>query len=163
MSQINPFLIMRYSSKILGLLTFIVVIGCTVTKTICPCEAPAILKIGMSEIEINAQIFLIDSTSSKGMKVNIWLTTTDHTSFPINLETDYYYLRSSNLVRAAIEGKFTSINTDFANGIMELEIKNFPTWNSGELIDVAVHLIDSRGKKYFIKRDSLPIQTSNTK
>lgn len=135
--------------------------GCTVTKTICPCEAPEIIRLGKKEIEINAQISLIDTTASSKMKVIIWLTTPDHTTLPTNFEADYYYLRSSNLVRDAFEGKFTRKNTDFDKGIMELEATNAPHWEKGELVDIAVHLVDSHGKIHFLKKDALPVQSAN--
>jgi len=95
------------------------------------------------------------------MKVKIWLTTPDHTSLPTNFEADSYYLRSSNLDRKAFEGKFTAINTDSGKGIMELEANNAPKWGKGELVDVAVHLTDSRGKVHFVKKDAVPVQPAN--
>jgi len=89
------------------------------------------------------------------------LTTTDHSTLPTNFEAKSYYLRSSNLVHAAFEAKFTTKNTDFAKGIMELEAINAPRWGKGELVDVAVHLIDSRGKVHFVKKDAVPVQPVN--
>lgn len=151
---------MSYSSKLFGFLSILILAGCTVSKTICPCEAPEIIRLGENEIEINAQIS-IDTMSSGAMKVKIWLTTTDHTTLPTNFEADSYYLRSSNLARAAFEGKFTTKNTDFAKGFMELEAINAPRWGKGELVDVAVHLTDSRGKVHFVKKDAVPVQPAN--
>jgi len=152
---------MPYSSKLLGFLFILILAGCTVSKTICPCEAPEIIRLGEKEIEINAQISLIDTMSSGAMKVKIWLTTTDHTTLPTNFEADSYYLRSSNLARDAFEGKLTTTNTDFTKGIMELEAINAPRWGKDELVDVVVHLIDSRGKVHFVKKDAVPIQPAN--
>ena len=154
---------MRYSIVLIffGLLIVLVTTACNVSKTICPCEAPEVIRLSDKEIEIKAQISLIDSTTSGKMKVLIWLTTTDHTSLPTNFKADYYYLRSSNLTRDAFEGKFTRINTDYAKGIMELEATNAPLWEQGELVDIAVHLIDSRGKVHFLKKGDTPIQPAN--
>lgn len=154
---------MRNSLKLIlsCLLTVIVLATCTVSKTICPCEAPEIIRLGGKEIEIKAHISLIDTTASSKMKVMIWLTTTDQTSLPTNFKADYYYLRSSNLKRDAFEGKFTMINNDSIKGIMELEATNAPHWEKGELVDIAVHLIDSRGKVHFLKKGDTPIQPAN--
>ncbi|NEW83123.1 MAG: hypothetical protein GZ094_12250 [Mariniphaga sp.] len=152
---------MPYANKLLGILSILILAGCTVSKTICPCEAPEIIRLGEKEVEINAQISLIDTMSSGAMKVKIWLTTTDHTTLPANFKADYYYLRSSNLDRDAFEGKFTTINTDFNKGIMELEAINAPRWGKGEFVDVAVHLTDSRGKVHFVKKDAVPVQPAN--
>jgi len=152
---------MRYLKKYAGLLIVFILTACTVSKTICPCEAPEIIRLGKKEIEINAQISLIDTVTSDKMKVMIWLTTLDHTSLPANFKADYYYLRSSNLTRAAFEGKFSRMSTDTAKGIMELEASDAPRCGQKELIDVAVHLVDSRGKVYFLKKGSLPIQPTN--
>lgn len=148
---------MRFSFKLVVLLFILIFTSCTVTKKICPCEAPEIIRLGEKEIEINAQISFIDSTALGGMKVKISLTTSDHTALPTNFEADYYYLRSSNLTRDAFEGKFTTINTDVPKGIMVLETINAPRWDIGELVDVAVHLTDSRGKVHFLKKDAVPI------
>ena len=152
---------MRYSTKLSGLITLIIFTACTVSKTICPCEAPEIIRIGEKEIEINANISLIDTTTSSKMKVIIFLTTLDQTSFPANIEADYYYLRSSNLARNAYEGKFTKINTDSVKGIMKLEVTNAPYCEQGELVDIAVHLVDSRGKIHFLKKGDLPVHPAN--
>ena len=152
---------MRFSFKLVVLLFILIFTSCSVTKKICPCEAPQIIRLGEKEVEINAQISLIDSTSMGGMKVKISLTTSDHTALPTNFEADYYYIRSSNLTRDAFEGKFTAINTDFAKGIMVLETNNAPQWDVGELVDVAVHLTDSRGKVHFLKKDAVLIQPAN--
>ncbi len=152
---------MRYRSKLACLLTVLILTACTVTKTICPCEAPEVIRLGDKEIEINAQIILIDTIASGGMKVKILLTTPARTTLPTNFEADYYYLRSSNLSRDAFEGKFTSINTNSAEGIMELEANNAPVWGNGELVDVAVHLTDSHGKVHFLKKDAVPVQSAN--
>ena len=148
---------MRYST----ILFVLILTSCTVSKTMCPCEASEIIRLGEKEVEINAQISLIDSTSLGGMKVKISLTTSDQTALPTNFEADYYYLRSSNLTRDAFEGKFTAKNTDFAKGIMVLETNNAPQWDAGELVDVAVQLTDSRGKVHFLKKDAVPIQPAN--
>ena len=153
----------RQSITISWLLILITLASCAVSKTICPCEAPEIIRMGEKEIEINAQISLIDTTSSSKMKVIIWLTTPDHTKLPTNFEADYYYLRSSNLAREAFEGKFTKINIDLAKGIMELEATNAPHWEKDELVDIAVHLVDSRGKIHFLKKDALPVQPAYRK
>ena len=152
---------MRFSFKLVVLLFFSVLTSCTVTKKICPCEAPEIIRLGEKEIEINALISLTDTTDSVGMKVKIWLTTADHTTLPANFKADYYYLRSSNLAHEAFEGKFATINTDFAKGIMVLETNNAPRWDTGELVDVAVHLTDSHGKIHFLKKDAVPVQPAN--
>lgn len=152
---------MSYLVKLSYLLTILIFTACTVTKTICPCEAPEIIRLGDKEIEINAQIVLNDTIASRGMKIKIRLTTPAHTTLPTNFEADYYYLRSSNLARGAFEGKFTSINTNLAEGIMELEADNAPGWGKGELVDVAVHLLDSHGKVHFLKKDAVPIQPAN--
>lgn len=152
---------MTYSCKLSGFLSILILAGCAVSKTICPCEAPEIIRLGEKEIEINAQISLMDTMDSGAMKVKIWLTTVDHTTLPTNFEADSYYLRSSNLARYAFEGKFTSTNTDITKGIMELEAINAPRWGKNELVDVAVHLIDSRGKVHFVKKDAVPIQPAN--
>jgi len=152
---------MRYSTLLFILLSILILTSCTVSKTMCPCEAPEIIRLGEKEVEINAQISLIDSTSFGGMKVKISLTSSDHTTLPTNFKVDYYYLRSSNLARDAFEGKFTAVNTDFAKGIMVLETNNAPRWNTGELVDVAVHLTDSHGKVHFLKKDGVPVQPAN--
>ncbi len=152
---------MRFSFKLVVLLFILIFTSCTVTKKICPCEASQIIRLGEKEVEINAQISLIDSTSLGGMKVKIPLTTSDHTVLPTNFEADYYYIRSSNLTRDAFEGKFTAINTYFAKGIMVLETNNTPQWDAGELVDIAVHLTDSRGKVHFLKKDAVPIEPAN--
>ena len=149
---------MRYSVILFIFLSNLILTSCTVSKTMCPCEAPEIIRLGEKEIEINALISLTDTTDSVGMKVKIWLTTADHTTLPANFKADYYYLRSSNITRDAFEGKFTAINTDFAKGIMVLETNNAPCWDTGELVDVAVHLTDSRGKVHFLKKDAVPVQ-----
>ena len=91
----------------------------------------------------------------------IWPTTTDKTFLPANFKADYYYLRSSNLSRNAYEEKFTRINTDSIKGIMELEATNAPPWELGEFVDIAVNLIDSRGKEHFLKKGDHPIQPAN--
>jgi hypothetical protein len=70
-------------------------------------------------------------------------------------------MRSSNLSRSAFEGKFTTANTNFVNGMMELEANNAPLWGKDELVDVAVHLTDKRGKVHFIKKDAVPVQPAN--
>lgn len=152
---------MRYLKKYMGLLIVIILTACTVTKTICPCEAPEIIRLGKKEIQINAQVSLIDTTASGKMKIIIWLTTLDHTTLPADFKADYYYLRSSNLARAAFEGKFTRTSTDTIKGIMELEASDAPRCEQTELVDVAVHLVDSHGKTHFLKKGSLPIQPVN--
>jgi len=152
---------MRYSIKLSGLLTAIIITACTVTKTICPCEAPEVIRIGEKEIEISAFISLIDTTASSKLKVMIWLTTLDQTTLPANIVADYYYLRSSNLARDAFEGKFSRINTDSVRGIMELEVTNAPHCDQVELVDIAVHLVDSRGKVHFLKKGDLPVHPVN--
>ncbi len=152
---------MQYSGKLLLFLPILVLSCCTVTKTICPCEAPEIIRLGEKVIEINAQISLIDTMVSGGMKVKIWLTTSDNTALPSNFEADSYYLRSSNLNRDAFEGKFTTINTNSAKGVMELEAINAPRWDKDELVDVAVHLTDSRGKVHFVKKGAVPVLPVN--
>lgn len=153
---------MRYLVKLSCFLTVLILTACTVTKTICPCEAPEVIRFGNKEIEINAQISMIDTTTaSGGMKVTIWLSTIDHTNLPVNFKPDYYYLRSSNLKRNAFEGKFGSINTDSIKGIMELEAIDAPRWAQDELVDVAVHLVDSRGKVHFLKKGALPVQLAH--
>ena len=152
---------MRYSTKISGLIAVIILGACTVTKTICPCEAPEIIRLGNKEVEINAQISLIDTTESCRMNVKIWLTTPDHTTLPTNFVADYYYLRSSDLVRDAFEGKFIQVNIDSTKEIMELEAIDAPHWEQGELVDVAVHMVDSRGKVHFLKKGALPVQPAN--
>lgn len=152
---------MRYSIIISGLLTVVIFAACSLTKTICPCEAPEVIRLGDKEIEIKAQVSLIDTAPSSKMKVLIWLTTVDHTTLPANFKADYYYVRSSNLSRDAFEGKFTRINTDTIKGIMELEATNAPRWEPGEFVDVAVHLVDSRGKVHFLKKGDLPIHPAN--
>ena len=152
---------MSYLSQLSGLLILLIVAGCMVSKTICPCEAPEVIRLGEKEIEISAQISMTDTTALSGMSVKIWLSTLDHTTLPTNFKADYYYLRSSNLARAAFEGKFTRTNTDLAKGIMELEANNVPRWDQSELVDIAVHLIDSRGKIHFLKKDTLSIQPVN--
>jgi hypothetical protein len=149
---------MSYRGKLSCLLTVLIFTACTVTKTICPCEAPEVIRLEDKAIEINAQIVLNDTIASAGMKVKILLTTLYHTALPVNLRADYYYLRSSNLARNAFEGKFTSLNTNLAEGIMELEADNAPGWGNGELVDIAVHLLDSRGKIHFLKKDAVPVR-----
>lgn len=89
------------------------------------------------------------------------MTTTDHSTLPTNFEAKSYYLRSSNLSRDAFEEKFTTTNTNFAKGIMELEAINVPLGGKDELVDVAVYLTDSRGKVHFVKKDAVPIQPAN--
>jgi hypothetical protein len=135
----------------------LILAGCGVTKTICPCEAPQIIRLGEKIIEINARISLNDTATSGGMNVKILLTTSDHTLLPTNLEADYYYLRSSNLAREAFEGKFTTKSSDVPIGVMELEAIDAPRWAIGELVDVAVHLTDSRGKIHFLKKDAVEV------
>jgi hypothetical protein len=152
---------MRYLKKYTGLLIAIILTACTVTKTICPCEAPEIIRLGNKEIEINAQVSLIDTTTSGKMKIKIWLTALDHTTLPANFKADYYYLRSSNLARAAFEGKFSDTSTDSIKGIMELEAFDAPHCEQTELVDIAVHLVDSHGKTHFLKKGALPIQPAN--
>ena len=152
---------MRFSFKLVVLLFSFIFTSCSVSKKICPCDAPEIIRLGDKEIEINALISLTDTTDSVRMKVKIWLTTSAHTTLPSNFKADYYYLRSLNLTRDAFEGKFTTINTDFAKGIMVLETNNAPRWDAGELVDVAVHLTDSRGKVHFLKKDAVPVQPVN--
>ena len=152
---------MRYLKKYIYLLNVVILIGCTVTKTICPCEAPEIIRLGKKEIQINAQVSLIDTTTSGRMKIKIWLTTLDHTTLPGDFKADYYYLRSSNLARAAFEGKFTRTSTDTIKGILELEASDAPHCDQNELVDVAVHLIDIHGRTHFLKKGSLPIQPVN--
>ena len=152
---------MSYLKQLPGLLTLLIIAGCTVTKTICPCEAPEVIRMGEKEIGISARISRNDTIKSGGMSVKIWLTTTDHTALPTNFVADSYYLRSSNLKRAAFEGKFTRINTDSAKVVMELEANNAPRWDQGELVDVAVHLVDNRGKIHFLKKDALSIQPAD--
>jgi len=49
---------MPYTSKFLVLLLILIYTSCTVTKTICPCEAPEIIRLEKKDIEINAQITL---------------------------------------------------------------------------------------------------------
>ena len=152
---------MRFSGKFLGFLFTLILSGCAVSKSICPCEAPEIVRIGENVIEINARIMLTDTAGLSGMNVKIWLTTSNHATLPANFAADYYYLRSSNLSRSAFEGKFTTANTNFVNGMMELEANNAPLWGKDELVDVAVHLIDKRGKVHFIKKDAVPVQPAN--
>ena len=152
---------MSYLKQLPGLLTLLIIAGCAVTKTICPCEAPEVIRMGEKEIEISARISLTDTATPGGMSVKIWLTTTDHTTLPTNFVADSYYLRSSNLKRAAFEGKFTRINTDSAKVVLELEANNAPRWDQGEFVDVAVHLVDNRGKIHFLKKDTLTIQPVN--
>ena len=156
-SQIKTLYMIRYSIRLACLLAVVIFAACSVAKTICPCEAPEIIRIGEKEIQINANISLIDTTASSKMKVIILLTTLDQTSFPPNINADYYYLRSSNLARNAYEGKFTKVNTDSVKGIMKLEVTNAPYCEQGELVDIAVHLVDSRGKIHFLKKGDLPV------
>ena len=125
---------MRYSSKISVFLSVLILSACTVTKTICPCEAPEVIRLGDKEIEINAQVSLIDTTASSKMRVIIRLTTIDHSTLPANFEADSYYLRSSDLVRDAFEGKLIKKNSDHADEIMELEAIDAPHWRQGELV-----------------------------
>jgi hypothetical protein len=148
---------MRYAEILTAFLALLILTGCNVTKQICPCEAPEVIRMGKKEIEINAQVSLVDSTASSKIRVLIWLTNTDHTALPENFEADYYYLRSSDMVRDAFEGKFTRKNTDKVKGVMELEANNAPHWGKGELVDIAVHLTDSRGKIHFLKKGNLPV------
>ena len=148
---------MRYMNKLFIFPILLILAGCGVTKTICPCEAPEAIRLGEKIIEINAQISLNDTPELGGMKVKIWLTTQDHSPLPANLEADYYYLRSSNLTRTAFEGKFTTKRSDLLVGSLELEANNAPSWGIGELVDVAVHLTDSRGKIHFVKKDAVKV------
>jgi hypothetical protein len=143
------------------LLIVAILTGCTVTKTICPCEAPEIIRLGKKEIQINAQVSLIDTTTSGRMKIKIWLTTLDHTTLPVDFKADYYYLRSSNLARVAFEGKFSRYSTNTIKGIMELEASDAPHCEQTELVDIAVHLVDSHGKTHFLRKGALPIQPAN--
>jgi hypothetical protein len=152
---------MRYLKKYTCLLIVAILTGCTVTKTICPCEAPEIIRLGKKEIQINAQVSLIDTTTSGRMKIKIWLTTLDHTTLPVDFKADYYYLRSSNLARVAFEGKFSRYSTNTIKGIMELEASDAPHCEQTELVDIAVHLVDSHGKTHFLRKGALPIQPAN--
>lgn len=104
---------------------------------------------------------MVDSNCMGGMKVIIWLTTPDHTKLPANFDANYYYQRSSNLSRYAFEGKFKSVNNDFAKEIMELEGINALRWENGELADMVVQLIDSHGEVHFLKKDKVPVQAAN--
>jgi hypothetical protein len=148
---------MRYINILFIFPILFILVGCGVTKTICPCEAPEIIRLDKKVIEINAQISLNEPSELGGMNVKIWLTTSDHTPLPTNIEADYYYLRSSNLARGAFEGKFTTKRSDVTIGMMELEAINAPRWGIGELVDVAVHLTDSRGKIHFVKKDAVEV------
>jgi len=152
---------MRYINKLFIFPLLLILAGCAVTKTICPCEAPEVIRLGEKIIGINAQISLNDTAVTDGMNVKIWLTTDDHSLLPANLEADYYYLRSSNLARGAFEGKFTTKSSDVPIGIMELEAIDAPRWGIGELVDVAVHLTDSRGKIHFVRKDSVVVLPAN--
>jgi hypothetical protein len=152
---------MRYLRKLSGFLMVFILIACTVSKTICPCEAPEIIRLGKTMIEINVQISFADTTASGKMKVLIWLTTLDHAALPANFKADYYYLRSSNLTRPAFEGKFSRISADPVKGIMELEASDAPRCGQSELMDIAVHLVDSHGKIHFLKKGALHIQPAN--
>jgi hypothetical protein len=152
---------MRYLRKLSGFLMVFILIACTVSKTICPCEAPEVIRLGKTAIEINAQISFPDTTASSKMKVMIWLTALDHAALPANFEADYYYLRSSNLTRPAFEGKFSRINADPVKGIMELEASDAPRCGQSELVDIAVHLVDSHGKIHFLRKAALHIQPAN--
>jgi len=152
---------MRFLGKFLGFLFALILSGCAVSKSICPCEAPEIVRIGENVIEINARIMLTDTAGLSGMKVKIWLIIPNHANLPANFTADYYYMRSSNLSRSAFEGKFTTANTNFVNGMLEHEANNAPLWGKDELVDVAVHLIDKHGRIHFIKKDAVPIQPAN--
>ena len=132
---------------------------CSVHNKICPCQAPAVLKIGEKEISIKANILESDSLGTTGMRIIILLSTLDHSSFPSGIETDYYYLRSSNLERGPFTGHFSKINLDYPSGLMELGASNDLNWGKDELIDVAVHLVQKHGKNLFIKREAVSIQS----
>jgi len=160
-SKINLLDIMRFSGKLFGFLFIIILSGCAVSKNICPCEAPEIVRIAENVIEINAQIILTDTAGLSGMKVKIWLITPNHATLPANFSADYYYMRSSNLSRSAFEGKFATANSNFINGIMILEANNAPPWGKDELVDVAVHLTDKRGRIHFIMKGAVPVQSAN--
>jgi len=148
---------MRYTGMLLQI-AFLFLAGCTVSKTICPCEAPEIIRLGDKQVEINARVFLTDTTATRKMKVTIWLATTDETPLPSHFNADSYYLRSANLSREAFEGKLLVLKTDSAKGKMELETIDAPLWLKGELVDVAVHIVDSHGNVHFIKKDALPVK-----
>jgi hypothetical protein len=149
---------MKLLNKISVLMIILLFVGCIGNKQICPCQAPSVLKIGEKEISIKAKINKSDSLGQIGMKITIWLSTPDLSSFPLGVEPDYYYLRSSNLERAPFTGYFKKTNFDFANGAIVLEATNNLNWNNNELIDVAVHLRPKKGKKMYIKTEAVPIQ-----
>ncbi len=151
---------MKILKKISILITMFLLFGCSVHKKICPCQAPAVLKLGKKEISIKAKLSESDSLGSTGMKIGILLSTLDQSSFPSGISADYYYLRSSNLEREAFTGHFSKINLDYANGSLELGAFNDLKWGKDELIDVAVHLVQKHGKKLFIKREAVQIQSN---
>ena len=138
----------------------VLIFSCSVHKKICPCQAPSVLKIGEKEILIKANLSESDSLGSTRIKISILLSTLDHSSFPSGISADYYYLRSSNLEREPFTGHFSKIDLDYANGLMDLEASNELKWGKDELIDVAVHLVQKHGKKLFIKREAVTIQSS---
>ncbi|MEI6139493.1 MAG: hypothetical protein WCP85_09520 [Mariniphaga sp.] len=149
---------MKIFNKIPVVLIMLLCMSCMVNKKICPCKAPSILTIGDNQISIKANIVKSDTLGRTTMKITIWLSTPDLSIFPLGVEPEYYYLRSSNLEREPFTGNFSKTNFDFENGAIILEATNNLKWNKDELIDVAVHLNPKKGKKLFIKTEAVTIQ-----
>jgi hypothetical protein len=138
----------------IGLLT----VSCTVLKTPCPCDAPEVIVADGKEIIISTEVARKDVEERGTLDIQVWLTTTDKSAFPTNLTIGNYYIRPSDLSHDAYEGSFENQAPDIPGGIISLKTVLGPDWKKGELIDVAVQLIDAKGRTLFIKKDKVEIK-----
>lgn len=136
----------------------ILAVSCASMKTICPCDAPEVIVAEGKEITINAEVTRCDVDGKGKLKIRVWLTTTDKSTFPTNLTIGNYYIRPSDLSHDAYEGNFENKKADLQSGLWMIETALGPDWKKGESIDVAVQLFDSKGKTLFIKKDKVEIQ-----
>ena len=144
--------------KITIFIVSLLAVSCTVLKTPCPCDAPEVIVANGKEILINAEVVRKDVEGHGNISIQVWLTTTDKSAFPTELTIGDYYIRPSDLSHDAYEGSFESQVPDLYNGIITLKTALGPDWKKGEMTDVAVQLIDGKGKILFIKKDKVEIK-----
>jgi hypothetical protein len=144
--------------KITYLIITFLVVSCTVLKTPCPCDAPEVIVVNGKEIMINAEVVRKDADGNGNLHIQVWLTTSDKSDFPTDLTIGNYYIRPSDLSHDAYEGSFENQVPDLSSGTISLKTALGPDWKKGEMTDVAVQLIDGKGKILFIKKDKVEIK-----
>lgn len=143
------------------LLLFLLLTGCSITKNICPCEAPEMIRIDKKVLEIKAILFRSNARTTDTTNLRILIQTIDKTPIPKGLEAYRYYLRSSKPTKKPTEGTFSKNELSHNNSILELDATLNDIWDQNETAEIAVQLVDGNGKTHFIRKEGVMMENSN--